>query len=55
MSRRTLVRHEFVDFIPDILEDGVVYISVTYATALHLCCCGCGSEVVTPLSPTGWR
>ncbi|WP_407933213.1 DUF6527 family protein [Bdellovibrio reynosensis] len=26
-----------------------------YATASHLCCCGCGSEVVTPLTPTDWR
>jgi hypothetical protein len=21
---------------------------------MHLCCCGCGSEVVTPLNPAGW-
>lgn len=20
-----------------------------------MCCCGCGSEITTPLSPTGWR
>jgi len=25
-----------------------------YATAIHRCCCGCGNEVVTPLSPVGW-
>jgi hypothetical protein len=51
---RASIRHEFVDLIPDALEDGVLYVSVQYATALHLCCCGCGSEVVTPLSPTDW-
>ncbi|WP_425414045.1 DUF6527 family protein [Pleomorphomonas oryzae] len=22
---------------------------------MHRCCCGCGSEVVTPLSPTDWK
>jgi len=21
----------------------------------HKCCCGCGNEVITPLSPTGWK
>ncbi|MET8893193.1 DUF6527 family protein [Streptomyces albogriseolus] len=21
---------------------------------VHLCCCGCGNKVVTPLSPTNW-
>jgi hypothetical protein len=33
---------------------GVVYVSISYATAVHRCCCGCGGEVVTPLSPTDW-
>jgi hypothetical protein len=45
----------FVEFIPEILEDGKLYISLTYSTAVHNCCCGCGYKVVTPLSPTGWR
>ena len=26
-----------------------------YATVAHKCCCGCGREVVTPLSPTDWK
>jgi hypothetical protein len=55
MTRHTRVTHEFVDFIPNVLEDGKVYISVKYATAVHKCCCGCGREVVAPLSPTDWR
>ncbi len=54
MTRRTAVRHEFTDTIPDKIDDGVVYISILYATVIHLCCCGCRSQVVTPLSPTGW-
>lgn len=52
--RRT-VTHEFVEFIPDKLEEGVLYVSVIYATATHRCLCGCGREVVTPLSPTDWQ
>lgn len=50
-----ILQHKFVDFIPDIIEDGVLYISIKYCTAIHKCVCGCGNEVVTPLSPTDWR
>jgi hypothetical protein len=52
--RRSSLLPEFVEFIPDELADGVLYISITYATAVHRCCCGCGNEVVTPLTPTDW-
>lgn len=48
------MRHEFVSSIPDRLEEGVLYISLPYATAVHNCACGCRHEVVTPLSPTDW-
>ena len=47
--------HKFVEFVPDVLEKGVLYVSMTYGTASHLCCCGCGREVVTPITPTGWK
>ena len=47
--------HKFVKNIPDTIENGVVYVSVDYSTAIHKCCCGCGNEVVTPLSPTDWK
>ena len=55
MKRITEIRHEFVEFIPSNKVDGVVYVSIKYATAVHNCCCGCGNKVVTPLSPTDWR
>lgn len=48
------IRPEFVEFIPERLEEGVLYISDRYSTAVHKCCCGCGQEVVTPLSPAEW-
>lgn len=47
--------HRFVTYIPETLELGVVYVSVEFATVVHACCCGCGSEVVTPLSPSDWK
>lgn len=45
----------FVSSIPEILEEGKLYISEKDEIALHKCCCGCGEEVVTPLNPAGWR
>ena len=55
MTRRTTTTHEFVDYIPDDVKEGTVYVCVAFATAVHKCCCGCGNEVVTPLSPTDWK
>jgi hypothetical protein len=55
MSKVTALKHEFVEFIPDQLEEGKLYVSIEYATVAHKCCCGCGKEVVTPLSPTDWK
>jgi hypothetical protein len=49
------LRHQFVTNIPRALDPGVIYVSIEYATAAHACCCGCGEEVITPLSPTDWR
>jgi len=48
------VKRKFVEYIPECLAKDTLYISLSYATAVHLCCCGCGNEVVTPLAPSGW-
>lgn len=53
--KRTTTGHTFVEYIPELLEEGVVYVSVAYATVVHKCFCGCANEVVTPLSPTDWE
>ena len=50
-----VLTHRFVSFVPEKLEDGVVYVAIEHATVVHRCACGCGEEVVTPLSPTDWR
>lgn len=55
MGRTLVVSHSFVEQIPSALEDGVIYVSIEYGTVVHRCLCGCGEEVVTPLSPTDWR
>jgi hypothetical protein len=55
MTKRQTIRHEFVEFIPAELEEGVLYVSIPYATTTHLCACGCGNKVVLPLHPTHWK
>ena len=55
MKPGNVLKHEFVEFIPDQLEEGTIYISIRFATASHLCCCGCGNKVVTPIRPTDWK
>lgn len=55
MIRYHRLQHRFIPNIPRKLELGVLYISIECATAMHSCCCGCGEEVVTPLTPTDWQ
>jgi hypothetical protein len=55
MTRINHIEPVFVEEIPRELAPGALYVSMIYATAVHLCCCGCGSEVVTSLHPTRWR
>jgi len=50
-----MLQHKFVEFMPEKLEEGVLYVSVEYCTVLHKCVCGCGNTVVTPISPTDWQ
>jgi Family of unknown function (DUF6527) len=55
MMRTAFLRPEFVRAIPKKLSEGTLYVSMEFATAAHSCACGCGREVVTPLSPTDWK
>lgn len=57
MSTSKSLKPAFVEFVPDELEPGVLYVSMEFATCVHLCACGCGHKVVTPLAPhrkLGW-
>ena len=52
LLRRIELRH--VHFMPKELEPGMLYVTEEFGTAAHLCACGCGEKVRTPLGPTGW-
>ena len=54
MKTPTSVEHRFVEQMPADLVERVLYVSIEYSTAVHLCACGCGNKVVTPLSPAEW-
>jgi hypothetical protein len=48
------IQHKFVDLIPSEKVFGVLYISLEYGIISHLCPCGCGNLIVTPLAPWAW-
>ena len=52
LERLRLVR---VHYMPRVLEPGVLYVSEEYGAAAHLCACGCGAKIRTPLGPAQWR
>lgn len=43
-----------VRYMPKELKPGVLYVSEEFGTAAHLCACGCGAKIRTPLGPTEW-
>jgi len=49
------LQHKFVEFMPEVIKPGIIYISMEYCTAIHKCVCGCNNEVVTPISLTDWQ
>jgi hypothetical protein len=55
MRQPISITHEFVESFPGHLEPMKLYVSIEYGSAAHLCFCGCGAKVVTPISPTGWK
>lgn len=50
-----ILQHKFIETIPKEIEEGYIYITLKYNTAIHKCVCGCGHEVVTPITPTDWN
>ncbi len=43
-----------VEFIPERLEEGKFYYSEKYATASHLCACGCGQNFPVQIKNSEW-
>lgn len=52
MPRLTELAPRFVETIPrpPEMEEGVLYISEKFGTAIHLCACGCKEQTVTPIN-----
>lgn len=51
LDRIELVR---VEYVPKELRPGILYVAEEFGAAVHLCACGCGEKVSTPLRPTEW-
>jgi hypothetical protein len=53
---------QFVEYMPDVIEDGILYISQRFSVAIHKCAGGCGIQAVMDISnwgdspwKNGWR
>ena len=55
MSKLTTISLLRVHYVPKVLESGILYVSEEFGAAVHLCACGCGAKVSTPLGPTEWK
>jgi hypothetical protein len=54
MAKLTRIKLLRVEYIPKELQPGILYVAEEFDAAVHLCACGCGSKVSTPLGPTEW-
>jgi hypothetical protein len=48
------IKLQRVHYMPKELRPGLLYVSDQFGTAAHLCVCGCGCKIRTPLGPTEW-
>lgn len=49
------IKIQRVQYMPKELASGILYVSEEFDIAMHLCACGCGSKIRTPLGVTEWR
>ncbi len=49
-----MIELKLVKYIPEKLEENVLYVSMEFETAIHLCGCGCGTEICTPINDKAW-
>lgn len=49
------IRVKKVHFMPKEFQPGVLYVSKEFGIAGHLCACGCGNKVMTPLGKFEWN
>lgn len=50
----TKIKLQKVEYMPKDLEPGILYVAEEFGAAAHLCPCGCGSKIRTPLDLTEW-
>ena len=43
-----------LEYLPNDLEPGVLYVSEEFGIAGHLCPCGCENKIMTPLDASEW-
>lgn len=55
MLRKKKLKHQFVDSVPATLQEGVLYVCPKHNIVSHLCACGCGHRIDTPLDPKEWK
>ena len=57
MSEKTKynIQLERVETMSRELKPGILYVSDRFQVAAHLCPCGCGNKVITPLGLTEWK
>lgn len=48
------IKLQRVEYMPKQLEPGILYMSERFGAVAHLCACGCGVKIRTPLGPTEW-
>ena len=48
------IKLEAVHYMPKVLTPGILYYSAEFDSAAHICACGCGSKIRTPIGPTEW-
>lgn len=53
--QKIVLTTKYVEFVPNDLEQNVLYISKEFETIVHLCLCGCGNLSVTPINERGWK
>ena len=45
---------QVVHRVPENLHQSILYVSFDCNVVIHLCACGCGEKVVTPIAPNFW-
>lgn len=50
-----ILRPVFVEQLPDLLDPGLLYVSMKFAICAHSCACGCGRKVYTPIGLKDWQ